>query len=96
MRRWWRREEIQESQGPRVQRSKGPMDPLKVKFKYELDSKEGPSCYYNSQICSFLDKGWSFKEEKYCETIIYFIAFISEVEEPFVVYIFQSSHNYQW
>ena len=41
MRRGWRREEIQESQGPRVQRSKGPMDPLKVKFKYELDSKEG-------------------------------------------------------
>ena len=83
------------SKKPKVLGSQGPRY-LKVKFKYELDSKEGPSCYYNSQICSFLDKGWSFKEEKYCETIIYFIAFISEVEEPFVVYIFQSSHNYQW
>ena len=52
MRRCWRREEVQESQGPRVPRSRGPkvhgsQGPryLKLKFKYELDSKEGPSCY---------------------------------------------------
>ena len=50
MRRWWRR--VQESQGPRVPRSRGPkvlgsQGPryLKITFKYELDSKEGPSCY---------------------------------------------------
>ena len=42
---------VQESKGPRVQRSKGSKVPgsqgptyLKLKFKYELDSKEGPSC----------------------------------------------------
>ena len=53
MRRCWRREEVQESQGPMVQRSRGPKVPgsqgprfLKLTFKYELDSKEGPSCYY--------------------------------------------------
>ena len=53
MRRCWRREEVQESQGPRVPRSRGPKVPgsqgpryLKLTFKYELDSKEGPSCFY--------------------------------------------------
>ena len=47
------REEVQESQGPRVQRSRGPKVPgpqgpryLKLTFKYELDSKEGPSCHF--------------------------------------------------
>ena len=52
MRRCWRREEVQESQGPRVPRSRGPKVPgsqgsryLKLTFKYELDSKEGPSCF---------------------------------------------------
>ena len=48
MGRWWRREEIQESKGtkgPKVQGSHGPIY-LKVTFKYELDSKEGPSCYF--------------------------------------------------
>ena len=57
MRRCWRREEVQESQGPRVQRSTGPkvqgsQGPryLKLKFKYELDSKEGPSCFYLSVV----------------------------------------------
>ena len=51
MRRCWNREEVQESQGPRVPRSRGPKVPgskgpryLKFTFKYELDSKEGPSC----------------------------------------------------
>ena len=51
MRRCWRREEVQESQGSRVPRSRGPkvlgsLGPryLKLTFKYELDSKEGPSC----------------------------------------------------
>ena len=51
MRRSWRREEVQESQGPRVPRYKGPKVPgsqglgyLKLTFKYELDTKEGPSC----------------------------------------------------
>ena len=34
MRRCWRREDVQGSQGPRY---------LKVTFNYELDSKEGPS-----------------------------------------------------
>ena len=50
MRMCWRRED-QESQGPRVTRSRGPKVPgsqgpkyLKLTFKYELDSKEGPSC----------------------------------------------------
>ena len=43
MRRWWRRNEVQESQGPRVAGSQGPRY-LKVTFKCELDSKEGPSC----------------------------------------------------
>ena len=53
MRRCWRREEVQESQGPRVPKSRGPKVPgfqgpryLKLKFKYELDSKEGPSCLF--------------------------------------------------
>ena len=43
---------VQESKGPRVQRSRGSKVPgsqgqryLKGLFKYELDSKEGPSCY---------------------------------------------------
>ena len=51
MRRCWRREEVQESQGPRVPKSKGSKvqgsqgpNYLKLTFKYELDSKEGPSC----------------------------------------------------
>ena len=36
---------VQESQGPGVPRSKG-LRYLKLTFKYELDSKEGPSCYW--------------------------------------------------
>ena len=51
MRRWWRRDKVKKSQSPRVPKSKGPRVPgskgpryLKVIFKYELDSKEGPSC----------------------------------------------------
>ena len=47
MGRWLRREEIQESKGtkgPNVQGSHGPSY-LKVTFKYELDSKEGLSCF---------------------------------------------------
>ena len=43
---------VQVSQGPRVNRSKRPKDPwskgpryLKVTFKNELDSKEGPMCF---------------------------------------------------
>ena len=35
---------VQRSQGLKVQGSKGPIY-LKVLFKYELDSQEGPSCY---------------------------------------------------
>ena len=35
---------VQGSQGPRVPGSKGPRY-LKFTFKYELDSKEGPSCF---------------------------------------------------
>ena len=45
-------EEVQESQGLMVPRSRGPKVPgsqgpiyLKLKFKYELDYKEGPSCF---------------------------------------------------
>ena len=41
----------EEGRGPRVPRSRGPKVPesqgpgyLKLTFKYELDSKEGPSC----------------------------------------------------
>ena len=44
-----RREEVQESQGPGSKGSKFQVSQvpryLKVKFKYELDSKEGPSHY---------------------------------------------------
>ena len=51
-------EVLEEGRGPRVPRSKGskvqgPKVPgtqgpkyLKLKLKYELDSKEGPSCYH--------------------------------------------------
>ena len=42
---------VEEERGPRVPRSRGLKVPgskgpryLKVTFKYELDSKEGPSC----------------------------------------------------
>ena len=49
MRRWWRREEVPRSKGPKVPWSKGPRY-LKVIFKYRLDSIEGdsiegPSCF---------------------------------------------------
>ena len=33
--------------GPKVPGSKGPRY-LKLTFKYELDSKEGPSCFYDN------------------------------------------------
>ena len=47
--RWWRREKVPKSKSPKVKGSEGPSY-LKVTFKYELDSKEGPSCYqYNTQ-----------------------------------------------
>ena len=36
-------EEERGPRGPKVPRSQGPRY-LKVTFKYELDSKEGPSC----------------------------------------------------
>ena len=49
--RCWRREEVQESQGQGVPRSQGPRY-LKVTFKYELDSKEGPSCLLNYFLVS--------------------------------------------
>ena len=46
----------EESQGPRVPRSRGPkfqgsQGPryIKLTFKYELDSKEGPSCFDSYQ-----------------------------------------------
>ena len=35
---------VPRSKGSKVQRSKGPIY-LKLTFKYELDSKEGPSCF---------------------------------------------------
>ena len=42
---------LEEGRGPRVPRSRGPKVPgsqgpryLKLTFKHELDSKEGPSC----------------------------------------------------
>ena len=34
---------VPRSKGPKVQGSQGPLY-LKLTFKYELDSKEGPSC----------------------------------------------------
>ena len=37
---------VQGSQGPKVLGSQGSRY-LKLTFKYELDSKEGPSCLYN-------------------------------------------------
>ena len=56
------------SEGPRVPESKGPRY-LKVIFKYELDSKEGPSCsimyvFYNNENC-LVDKDISFNILKY-------------------------------
>ena len=36
---------VPRSQCPKAQGSHGPSY-LKVTFKYELDSKEGPSCFY--------------------------------------------------
>ena len=52
MRRWWRSEEgrgqrIESPRGQRVPGSKGPRY-LKLIFKYELDSKEGPSFSENA------------------------------------------------
>ena len=53
IRRRWRREEVLKSYSPSIPRSKvqgpkvsGSQRPryLKVAFKYEIDSKEGPSC----------------------------------------------------
>ena len=45
--RWWGREKFQKSKGPKVKGSKvsGSQGPsyLKLTFKYELHSKEGPS-----------------------------------------------------
>ena len=35
---------VQGSRGPKVPRSQGPRY-LKLTFKYELESKEGPSCF---------------------------------------------------
>ena len=59
--RFWRREEVQESQGPRVPRSRGPKVPgsqgpgyLKVTFKYELDSKEGLSCLNLTEMLVYI------------------------------------------
>ena len=57
------------SRGPKVQGSKGPRY-LKLTFKYELDSKEGPSCW-----CSL----WNFlkirkvkvKDNGWCNTLVY-------------------------
>ena len=70
MRRCWRREEVQESQGPRVQRSRGPKVPgtqgpryLKLKFKYELDSKEGPSCFQLYLLCGLAWQGFQLTVE---------------------------------
>ena len=41
---------MEEGRGPKVQESEGPRSKgpryLKVTFKYELDSKEGPSCRF--------------------------------------------------
>ena len=44
--------------GPKVQGSQGPIC-LKVKFKYKLNSKEGPSCLVlksNKKNCIFKNK----------------------------------------
>ena len=78
MRRCWRREEVQESQGPRVPSSRGPKVPgsqgpryLKLTFKYELDSKEGPSSFY-----LVLVKGL----EKYQETVTMYNFFVKTIE----------------
>ena len=50
-------EVLEEVRGPRVQRSKGSKVPgfqgpryLKLKFKYKLDSKEGPSCFFKLRL----------------------------------------------
>ena len=65
MRRCWWREEVQECKA-RVPRSRGPTVPgsqgpkfLKLRFKYELDSKEGPSCY-KTKFAPMISKRASF------------------------------------
>ena len=40
---------VPRSKGPKVQGSQGPRY-LKVTFKYELDSKEGPSCFWFAEF----------------------------------------------
>ena len=60
MRRWWRRKEVK---SPKVQGSQGPRY-LKVTFKYELDSKEGPSCYIlESHLCCSANDLWTNYEQ---------------------------------
>ena len=51
-------EVLEKGKGPRVPRSKGSKVPwskgpryLKLTFKYELDSKEGPSCFHVIEVC---------------------------------------------
>ena len=94
MRRCWRREEVQESQGPRVPRSRGPKVPgskgpgyLKLTFKYELDSKEGPSCFQHSGYPCYLKYGMTKKplgaNPKFKQEYSWYIKFHS-----FILYMF--------
>ena len=56
-------EVLEEGKGPRVPRSRGPKFPgskgpryLRLTFKYELDSKEGPSCFKYKNNLTFIKK----------------------------------------
>ena len=48
---------VPRSKGPKVQGSQGPRY-LKLKFKYELDSKEGPSCFLFFLPCDLPSVQW--------------------------------------
>ena len=61
------REEVQESQGPRY---------LKLKFKYELDSKEGPSCYIIGSHISYQSYRYYMFLREYLNIQTYIVMFI--------------------
>ena len=80
----WKKEEVNESQGPRVPGSKEPRY-LKVTFKYELDSKEGPSSY--SFFCNIYTTLWN-GARKWGSTskklLIYLLSYINCIFKTYV------------
>ena len=49
-------EMVEEGKGPKDQGCQGGQRCLKVTFKYELDSKEVPSCFISFDIMNFYEK----------------------------------------